>query len=185
MLEAQFFQVRLQGFNSGALSGDFGTPVVVLGTAQSPLAIRKSGKDRLHPVVIALENGIKNAMIMAARTTNGEPKQTLAHGADYLIEFILPCRTHGFLIPADLTRQIGRSGNQKPQRCIGLDRVTGNLFEDEPVIGHIGVQGGDHPVAVMPGIGALKIRLKAHGFRPADDIQPMLCPALAVARGGQ
>ena len=159
-------------------------PLVVLCAAQTPVAVAQPGEDGLHAVVVALENGIE-LVIVTTRAADGEPEQALAHGADDFVKFILPSRAHGLLVTANLPGQIRRAGDEKTQRRIRAGDVAGQLIAKKLVVWQIGIERVNDPVAVMPCLGPLAVGFKPHRLRPADDIQPMLRPALAVPRRGQ
>lgn len=67
----------------------------------------------------------------------------------------------------------------------GIEDVAGELFFDESGVGLVVVEGLDEVVAIGPGIGARFVFVVAVGFGEVDGVDPVLGPALAVARGGQ
>lgn len=70
-------------------------------------------------------------------------------------------------------------------RVAGVELVAGELFGDETVVGRVGVERVDHPVAIAPGLGAMRVGLVAVGLGVPHQVEPMASPALAVARRGQ
>ena len=181
---AQHLQLCPQRGELFLRGGTLRDPLVILRATQAPVAVVQSGENCLHTIIVTLENGIE-LMIVTARAADGEPEQPLAHGADHFIEFILPRRAHRFLIPSDLSGQICRPGNQKPQRRIRAGDVARQLIADKFVVRQIGIERVDDPIAVMPRVGALAVGFKSHRLRPANDIEPMLRPTLTIARRGQ
>jgi hypothetical protein len=86
---------------------------------------------------------------------------------------------------ANLFRQQDRCGDEKTGGRIGSERVSRDLLADELVIRNIGVEGTDDIVAVGKGVGTLGIHLEAMRVGVADDIEPVLRPALAVMGTGE
>ena len=108
----------------------------------------------------------------------------MAYGANYFVQFILPRCAHGFLLTSDLPGLKCRAGYQKAKRCVCPRYVTGKLVANKLTVGQIAIKCRNHPVAIMPCIWPFDVGFKAYGFGPSNDIQPMLRPALSVARGG-
>lgn len=59
------------------------------------------------------------------------------------------------------------------------------MLNNKPVVGHIGIEGPDDVVAVVPGIRHIVVELVAAGFRIADQIEPVASPPLAMMRRGE
>ena len=78
-------------------------------------------------------------------------------------------------------------GEQKTggRRRLGGDRVTGELVEDKLVVGQVGIEGSDQPVAIAPRVGANLVMLETVGLGEPREVEPVLRPAFAVGRGGQ
>ncbi len=79
---------------------------------------------------------------------------------------------------------------QKPvairaSRSPGAEVVTGDLEREEAIVGQVGVERPDDPVAIAPGVGALGVELEAVGVGVMRQVEPVLAPALAVMRAGQ
>ena len=70
-------------------------------------------------------------------------------------------------------------------RSLGRDLVAGDLLDQEPVERLVAVEGVDDVVAESPGVGDVAVVLEALGLGVADDVEPVLRPALAVSRAGQ
>ena len=70
-------------------------------------------------------------------------------------------------------------------RVLRRDLVAGDLLGQEAVERLVAVQGVDHVVAEPPGVGNVAVVLVALGLGEADHVEPVLRPALAVARAGQ
>ena len=89
---------------------------------------------------------------------------------DLLAEIPEACSEH---------RQVGAGGVQ-PGR---VEKVAGDLLADELVVGEIGVEAVDHPIAVAPGIGNGEIELVATRLAIADDVEPVAGKPLAEVGG--
>ena len=62
-----------------------------------------------------------------------------------------------------------------------MEKVTGDLLLHKLIIGEVGVEGVDDPVAITPGVGANLVVLKAVRLRETRKVKPMLRPVLAVS----
>ncbi len=78
-----------------------------------------------------------------------------------------------------------QAGGDQRVVIVGLELVAGQLLADEPVVGQVVVEGADHVVAILVGVGAEAVLLEAFGFAVADDVEPVLGPAFAVAGRGE
>ncbi len=63
------------------------------------------------------------------------------------------------------------------------DFVSGELLADELVVWFVLIEGFDHVIPVRPCIRTIAVLAVAIGLRVAGKIQPVLAPALAIARG--
>ena len=64
----------------------------------------------------------------------------------------------------------------------GPEQVAGELEPGELVVGHVGVEGADDPVAVGPGVEARHVALEAVALAVAGHVEPVPGVALAVLR---
>ena len=80
---------------------------------------------------------------------------------------------------ADRCRGNVRAGDKEASRFSHAQRISGDLFANEFIIRLVLVEGSGDVVAIDPGILAIKIRLGPIGFRPANNVEPMLCPTFA------
>ena len=68
---------------------------------------------------------------------------------------------------------------------IFLEDIAGNLASDELVVGHVGIQGIDDPIAISPGIGPRSVVAEpTKTIAVAGDVEPMARPALTVMLEG-
>ena len=151
-------------------------------TPDLALTMPHSGEYRLDGVVITLRDGIE-LVIVAAGAADGHPQKRRASRAHHVVEFI------GTLIGRE--GWIGRghpvcgAPHQKSRGGIGATGVAADLFPDELVVGLVGVERLDHPVAVGPGIGAGRVDLEAIALGKPHHIKPVPGPALAIMRRGK
>ena len=151
---------------------------------QFPILILDSGDEGLHGVVVLGADGIK-FVIVATGTSDAETEESLTDIRHHLIERILAREPLRRLIFADLARQQYRRCDKESRRCIRAQCIANDLLFDEVVIRRVVVEGPDDVVAIWPRVGPLGVYLKTVRVRIAHHVQPMLCPALAIARRGE
>ena len=79
-------------------------------------------------------------------------------------------------------------GNQVPIVLGGIpgrEQVAGNLFDDEPIVRLVFIQGVDDVIAIPPGVAVRNVALFAGRFAEADDVEPVPAPPLAETGRGQ
>ena len=169
----------------GEVPGDLGPPILLGrlgGERHFAFAMLDTGKDGLEPVVVGLWNGIE-LVVVAAGTADGEAQKRRARRAHHVVELVGSLvggehRVGGLhLIPGAADDESGGD--------VGAATVAGELGADEGVVGEIGIEALDHPVAVAPGVGTRLVHLEAVALGEADGVEPMPRPALAKARRGE
>ena len=65
------------------------------------------------------------------------------------------------------------------------EQIPGEVFLQEPVIGHVLVEGADEVVAVLPGVSDGVVGLMAARLRVAHEVHPVARPTLAEVGGGE
>ena len=121
-------------------------------------------------------------MIVATRAAHAQTEKRLARVHHDLIQRILPREALGNVIRSNLPRQQHRRRDEKSRGRVLVQSVTGDLLADEAVIRRVVIERLDHVVAIRPGVRTLGVDLEAVRVRVTHDIQPVLRPALAVAR---
>ena len=123
-------------------------------------------------------------MVVAAGAADRQAEEDQARRLGDVVERVLP--------PQPLVVQVDHvgiaavePGGDEGGRVVGGDLVAGELEPDEPVVGHVAVQGVDDPVAIPPGVGPGLVELEAVGVGVARQVEPVLRPAHAVLRAGQ
>ena len=66
-----------------------------------------------------------------------------------------------------------------------LQQIAGDVFRDELVVGHVGVEGADDVIAVLVGVGDGVVELVAARLAVAHQVEPVPRPALAELRRRQ
>ena len=141
-------------------------------------------EEGLHGVVVASRDGIE-LVIVTARTADAETEKRVPGRHNDLVQGILPGEALRLLILADLSRKKDCGGHQEAGGGVFSHRVAGQLFENELLIGTVFIESADDVVAVRPGVGALGVDFEAVGVGVANEIEPVLGPAFAVAGTGQ
>ena len=152
---------------------------------QINLAADGGGEGCDEPVIVAHGQRIVG-MVMAAGTADGQPQHAGAHGVGHVVEFIVASRLK--LLFGQLCWEHARAqktGGHHRQRFIRGKFIACQLPAHELVVGHAGVERLDDKVAVMVGVFAVVILLKAVALGKARHVQPVPCPALAIMRTGQ
>ena len=65
------------------------------------------------------------------------------------------------------------------------EQVASEVLLQEPVVGHVFIEGPHEVVAILPGVGDGVVGLVAAGFRVAHQVHPVPCPPFTEMRRGQ
>ena len=85
----------------------------------------------------------------------------------------------GFVVPGSEHQEPG-SGNTLHVSIGNL--VASQLLNHKLIVGHVGVQRVDDPVAILPGEGFVLITFVPAGFRVTNQVQPVPPPSFSVVR---
>ena len=135
-------------------------------------------------VVLLLRDRIV-LMVVALGAAGGEAQPRGGDGVgpvDELLEAGLGAVDAGFAVDEYVAMEPG--GHALLSGWV-RQQVAGDLLDGEPVEGHVGVEGVDHPLAVAPGVGPGLIFLIAVRVGVAGEVEPLAGPFFAVVRGGQ
>ena len=130
-------------------------------------------------------------MVMATTTADREPEKGSPDRLELLVDDVEAKLGLLLLLVVGGAESEEAAGDEIPLdrgrvgRTIGGKEVTGKLRHDEPVIGEVGVDGGDHPVAVAPGILEQERPAAAARFGEAGEIEPMTAETFAEGRVGE
>ena len=138
-----------------------------------------------HRVVVAVADRVV-FMVVAAGAADRHAEHARAERGHHVVELVVADRL------GRLRRHLPRirPGHEKPGgrrrgEVAGLDKVARHLHPQELVVGQVGVEGLDHPVAVVVGVGAIAVELVATAFPEPHRVEPVAGPALAELRAGQ
>ena len=153
--------------------------LVVVGRQDSAFAVLHALEDGFHRVVVQLRNGIK-LVVMAAGAADGEAEQGRARGAHHVVQFVGPLvgREHR-IGRCDL---VLRPAHDEARGGVGAQLVAAELLLQKGVVGLVGIERFDHPVAIRPGVGPGRVHLEAVALGETHDIEPVPRPAFAVVR---
>ena len=129
-------------------------------------------------------------MVMASCASDGQPKESRPDG-DHDIVGVIELSSKGIigLIVPNMESIEARCDDRFAPSvllvrwtvALGLGPlVTGELFDDELVVGFVLDQRIDNVVAVSPSVGFEAIAFVAIGFSEADPIEPVSPPTFAV-----
>ncbi len=146
-----------------------------------------TAEDAGEGVVIALADGIE-LVVVAAGAGDGHAEDGAAGDIDLFVD-----KVHEELLASTFVEALGSDGEESGGDDVlvalfggrGGKQVTGDLATDELVVGKVGVDGVDDPVAVTPGLGEGVVAFLAGAFGVAGDVQPVASPAFAEAWGGE
>ena len=125
-------------------------------------------------------------MVVAAGAADGEAQEDRADGAGDLGELRLPLDLGDDVAAHDLAGPApAEPGGDQGVVIARLHLVPGELEREEPVVGQVGVERADDPVAISPGVGPLGVELEAVGVGIMGQVEPVLAPPLAVMGAGQ
>ena len=141
-------------------------------------------------VVVFVGDGVE-FVVVAAGTAEGQAEKRLAKRVDPVVGAvcIILSDVDGRM---DFLPQIPEAGSDhrfvRPRQRIEprmRQQVASNLLAHELIVGQIGVERLEHPIAVAPGIGDRQIEFVAPRFGIAHHIEPMAGEAFAIVGRGE
>ena len=154
--------------------------------AQRARAGLRAAEDAGEGVVVALGDRV-HLVVVAAGAGDREPEEGARGRLDLLVDDVqheLPA-VLGVVGLAAEGEEAGRDELIGPLAVVlGGQQVAGDLLADELVVRLVGVERGDHPVAIAPGLGIGEVRLAARLGEPRH-VEPVPAPALAEAGRGE
>ncbi len=164
-----------------------GHPPVVLHRFEAYLPVAAAQEEAAEGVVILRTDGIE-LVVVTSRAGHGQAQERLGEHVELVVQplaFVLP-DVHGRMI---LLAEEGPAGPQHGFVLFGSGpqprlrkQVAGEMFLQELIVGHAGVEGADQVIAVLPGIGDREVVLVSAGFGVADEVHPVSRPPLAEVR---
>ena len=181
-----------KGFaDAGFERGEFGTVArEEFGRVDGDLRGAAAGEDAVERVVIALADGIELVIVTAgageceALEGFAEDVDLIFHGLHLIIE-----RIDGLEAVFD-EAQVGEAEDGFVEVFGGIaarvgEEIAGEMFADELVGGHVGVEGADEIITVAPDVANLGVAFAAVGFGVAHEVHPVARPVFAERGGGE
>ena len=139
-------------------------------------------EDGFHRVIVRLRNGIK-LVVVAAGAADRQAQEGRRRGAHHVVQFVGPLvgREHR-VGRADL---VPRPAHDEARGGVGAQLVAAELLLQKGVVGLVGIERFDHPVAIRPGVGPGPVHLEAVALGEPHDVEPVPRPAFAVVRRGE
>ena len=164
---------------------DLGVAGDAFGLAQGrAVAVADSLEGGLEPVIVALGDRVE-LVVVAPGAVGRDPEEGLGDGPDHVLQLVLAdplLHRLGLLgvprLVPGAVHQEPREGDRFPRD--GLQHVAGHLLLDQPGVGDVAVQAGNHGVAVAPGVVAEAIIFESVALGVPRGVQPVPGPALAV-----
>jgi hypothetical protein len=125
-------------------------------------------------------------VIVAARTGERDAEEGAGDDVDLVIDLIEEVLLVAALLDVHAAEREHAGADDliaALEHGLRRNQISGDLLGDEAVVGLVGVERIDHPVAITRGIQERRIPHAAHAVGVAHDIKPMPRPALAEAFG--
>jgi hypothetical protein len=125
-------------------------------------------------------------VVVAAGAGDRQPEEHGPGRVGHLGQRFVPAERQFLVasVPPDRAEAV-EPGRDAPVRAVRVELVAGQLFDDEPVERLVGVEGGDHVVAVPPGAGPVAVVLETFGLGVPNHVEPVPAPLLPVGRRGE
>ena len=174
-------QVPGGGLPDGVLLGE--ARLLGVGRQLEVVAPAHRREEGAQAVVVLLQDRVE-LVVVAAGAAHAQPHEHLAGIVGHVGEddLVLAARV-ALVVLVDRIAQV-RRGHQH-LRILRIDLVAGELLAHELVVRLVGVQALDDVVAVGPGVRPQCVLVVAVALGVAHQVEPVLRPALAVARTGQ
>ena len=177
----------------GDSGGDVGLRLRVLPFgrgARATILPCHTGKDGREGVILPLQDRIE-LVVVAAGAVDRHAAAAGHHLRDHVVEVVgtgLP--PQHVALGLDLADEIPRacreeSGGDHRVGIVGRDHVAGDLSPKKLVVGEVGIERLDHPVAIPPGVGPELVAFEAVGVGVVGDVEPVAGPAFAVVGRGE
>ena len=177
----------LVGAELRELGGDF---AVRLHRGEGGLAIGAADEETGERVVVALRDGIE-LVVVATGAGDGHAEEGLGHHVEAVVHAValVLANVHGGMDFLAKKPEAGaEDGFVTPGGGVEArlrHEVAGELFDDELIVRHVGVEGADDVVAVVVGVGDDGLELVAARLGVADEVEPVAGPALTEGGRGE
>ena len=147
----------------------------------------RAAEDAGHGVVVFHGKGIE-LVIVTASAGHRLGEHGASDGVDLLVDDVGGKLARiRFLEVLGAQRQ--EAGCNKQPGSLGVrirrQQVASHLFDEEAIVGHVGIHGVDDVVAITPGVRKRDVRFLAARFGIASDVEPVPAPAFAELLRGQ
>ena len=177
----------LVGAELRELRGDF---AVSFHHSEGGLAIGAADEEAGERVVVALGDGVE-LVVVAAGAGDGHAEEGFRHHVEAVVHAValVLADVHGRVDFLAEEPEAGAEDGFVPAGGgveAGLrDEVAGEVFDDELVVRHVGVESADDVVAVVVGVRDDRLELVAARLGVTDEVEPVARPALAERGGGE
>ena len=164
---------------------EFGLEIEIVRGVRHPhdrlfLRLLDAREDAVERVVIRGRNRIE-FVVVAASAGDGHSEKALRHGVDPVVDDVV------VVVEPLANGEEAEGGEREIVLAHAREPVGGELFEDEPVVGLVGVERLDDVVAIRPRAGvavvlAVAVDVPPDGVGVAGRVEPEAAPTLAVMR---
>ena len=157
--------------------------LAVAATALGAVKGAATGEDASEGIVVLDSDGIE-LVIVTAGTAYGQSEYGTGGGIDLFVDHLHLEDLLVALVENFRTESEEAGGGETFLAC-GIrgagfvEEIAGQLLADELVVGLVLVEGGDHVVAVAPGMGIGEIALHSVRFAEAGHVEPVPPPAFS------
>ena len=126
--------------------------------------------------------------MMTPGTIDRQTEKRIARRGDQIVDRVGPDHLllDLILVPDAVVRATDQKGRGDfDRRLPDPDGISGELLDDESVVGLVLVERADHIVAVAPEIVDDVVLLKALALPKSRDVEPVAAPLLAIVRAGE
>ena len=173
------FPVEPRCFLRGHQAWEVGGALVLLAPGKGPGGALE---DAVEGVVVGGAHRIV-FVVVAAGTAEREAEDRAAEGVDAVGEIeMLEIGVGGVAVALADGEEAGGGNEIGVGAWLSLagEDVAGDLPGEKLVVGHVGIEGPDHPVAIAAGFADGVVGAVAGGIGIAGDVEPVAPPALSV-----
>ena len=176
-----------RGLDSPELLDHGAVGIGCIDAAHAPAAARERA---VEGVVVGLGDRVE-LVVVAAGAAHGGGEKRLRGGVDRVADVLGAGRLGGGIVamPPLSHPQRHRADDRLVHAARRVDprrhEVAGELFDDQPIVGHIGIEGPHEVVAIPPGVLRGDVPLVAVRVGVVHHVHPMAGPVFAEVWAGQ
>ena len=155
------------------------------GGVDAPLLLHGLSEAGDHRVVVAVGDRVV-LVVVAAGAADRHAEHARPERSHHVVELVVADRLDG--LGGDLIGIGARheeAGGTRRLVVVRLDQIARHLHPQKFVVGHVGVDRLDHPVAIMKGAAAVRVELIPAAFAEPHRVEPVAGPAFAESRAGE